>query len=79
MLTRHVVRELLKISCDIFPHQKRKKHWAEKALDNLIVYKFFDESCIFALYSAVHSNNSLFWSDILIWCINSSELYGYKV
>ena len=40
MLSRNVVRELLKITCNILLHQKGKKHRAEKVLGNLIVCNF---------------------------------------
>ena len=68
MQSRHVVRELLKISCDILPHQKRKKHWAEKALDNLIVYKFSLTRVAFLPYTRLYIQTTL--------CFGQTYWYG---
>ena len=63
ILSRHVVRELLKITYNILPHQKSKKHRAEKALGNLIVCKFSMTRVAFLPYTRLYIQQLMFQPD----------------
>ena len=79
MLSRNVVRELLKITCNILLHQKSKKHRAEKVLGNLIVCKFSMTRVALSLKLGGTFKQPSVLVTHTDMVINSIEHHGYKV